>query len=97
MQDQLSLEWEYERAVEGSEGSELAQSEMIAPLQEIVQELYGIAQMGIMERVEAQADTLEHSDSRYAGFTHQVKHFAQAFEDEKLLHFLGKCMTDFMK
>ena len=95
LQELCSLEWEYESAVEEEKGSSPPPSETIAPPQDIVQELYEIAQMGIMDRIGAQADKLERRDSRYAAFARQIQQFAESFEDEKLLHCLGQHLLAF--
>jgi CheY-like chemotaxis protein len=90
LQTLLPLEWTYEDSGPefGTAESTSPEETLLPPPPEDVQALCDIADTGMMERVAERADSILRLDERYAPFVRQVKHFAEHFEDEKLLAFL---------
>ena len=80
-----NVEWIYDQS--DGEGAEdgLSLSDLTPPPKEELDKLFDLAQIGMMSEIKRQAERLEQLDERYRPFAEQLRHFANQFDDEKLM------------
>ncbi len=67
---------------------------MVTPSLEILQKLHDAAMTGIMDDVADLSITIVQQDGSFGSFVEKLKSMAEAYEDERMLVFLEKCILD---
>ena len=99
LQKHLHLEWMYEEARVADSYHKLADANVsgeyvVPPQEDILEELYSLAQGGLFFDIEELMTQLQARDERLAAFARQVLELAREFEGEKLQEFLRPYLGD---
>ncbi len=92
LEKHLNLNWIYDKALIETVAP-LAQTKIIPPPQQELEQLYKLTMYGNMERVLEEIKLLEETDGKYSAFARKVRTYAQKFEDEPILKLLEQLMT----
>jgi hypothetical protein len=82
MGELLSLQWLYQDSAAGP--SEVLPDFAIPPREEIEQ-LYQLARLGNMQRIQAQANHLQELDVRYAPLANQLRKLAENYQSKAIV------------
>ncbi|MCP4109440.1 MAG: response regulator [Desulfobacteraceae bacterium] len=69
------------------------EAEIIPPPSEELDVLYGLARLGLMDRIHQHAIHIEELDEKYAPFVHRLRALADEFEDEMILEMVKQFMS----
>ena len=83
LQTHLNLQWLFSEGTKESDSAFL-----VAPPQETLSKLWDLAQMGDMEELEKQINSLEQLDSQYLPFVNKVRKLVESFNQNQLIRFL---------
>lgn len=90
IEEHLGVEWIYEEVTEEPITVREEQVDSVAPPQEELEQLYELAMLGNIYRIQERAKHLLELDKRYAEFANKLHQLARNFEDEQILALIQK-------
>jgi CheY-like chemotaxis protein len=90
IEEHLGVEWIYEERTEEPITVREEPVESLAPPQEELEQLYELAMLGNIYRIQERAKHLLELDKKYAQFANNLHKLARNFEDEQILDLIQK-------
>lgn len=90
IEEHLGVEWIYEEIAEEAITVRNEEVESVVPPQEELEQLYELAMLGNIYRIQERAKHLLELDKKYAQFANKLHKLARNFEDEQILTLIQK-------